>query len=258
MDHSSCLPSELLALFSGDGKRIVAVLESFMDESGTHAGAPVLCVASCLGSHEKWTKFLAKWGTPDFHSRNPRSNVLKPKLCDLINGCELDIVVSHLEPVGYKTKTSNQWRSAIGNAYAVCAFGCAIGARKVFPHDKVAHVVAAGQPNAEWVERTLKALALRPDFRGFIVSVALAQISEFVQLHVADFIAHSWSTRNTKWLNRIDDGRMHEIDVTKQIQGMSEQLAQIVKKRRAEMRRLRKNGMLGWLNEDQNTKGKTT
>ena len=52
---------QLLALFSGDGRRLVAVIEAYIDESGTDGRSPVICVGGYAGEHDEWTAFERAW-----------------------------------------------------------------------------------------------------------------------------------------------------------------------------------------------------
>jgi hypothetical protein len=63
--------------------------------------------------------------------------------------------------------------------------------------------VESGQPNTEWIERVLKALSFTDEFKHSIAAVAVAKKSDFVQLHTADFFAHTWSTQDRIWMPRL-------------------------------------------------------
>lgn len=65
----------------GDSKRVFVMvkcasfLESYMDDAGSHNGAPVCVIAGYFGGHRRWEPFhnawkqvLAKYGTKEFHA----------------------------------------------------------------------------------------------------------------------------------------------------------------------------------------------
>jgi hypothetical protein len=212
-------------------------MDAFIDESGTHAGADLLTVACCFGTESKWKHFLEQWDEPEFHAKDA-PDALKQKLSDLMCACELDAMVCFVRPAQYKTRTSAQWQSAIGNAYAACSFACALGLKKIFPEERFAYVIEEGQPNTDWVVRVLRALSLSEPFRDRIGMVATASKKAALQLHTADFIAHSWSTQNKFWMSEIGD-HIYEQDITPSLDGMSDELREIIQKRKWKQRQKR-------------------
>jgi hypothetical protein len=229
----------LLKLLSGDGKRSVIVLEAFFDESGTHAGAPLLCVGGYFGTHEQWSAFLEKWSILDFHAKNSPDKD-KYKLAEIIEECVLDGVVSFVDPQKYVAETNEYWKTGVGNAFAACALACVLDISKELPTTSVAYVLEEGQPNTEWVARVVSAMANDEHWKPSIASVTVAQKVKFVQLHTADFIVHSWSTNHPIWRPQLTSGRVREIDITPTLGFMSEQLKQMYRTKRAERRRLKK------------------
>jgi hypothetical protein len=171
------------------------VIEAFLDESGTHRGSPILAVGACVGTHDQWAIFLESWNNLEFHAKNPIYDQLKPKLASAIRKSEIHGVVAFLRPEDWQNHTNIQTKSAIGNAYAVCAFACVEGICRNFS-EPVSFVIEDGQPNSEWVERVIKSLAEDDQWKHCIGPVALAKKRDFVQLHSSDFLAHSWSTGN--------------------------------------------------------------
>ncbi len=215
------------------------MLEAFFDESGTHAGAPLLCVDGYFGSHEQWDYFLSQWHIPDFHAKNS-SDSSKYKLAELINESGLTGMVCFVNPQRYAEETNAQWKTGIGNAFAACALACVLGISKELPTTPVAYVLEDGQPNTEWVHRVITAMSHDEHWQQSIASVTLAKKPNFVQLHTADFIAHSWSTDHPIWRTVLTNGHVYETDITPTLASMSEQVKQIDSARRAERRRLKK------------------
>lgn len=211
-------PYALLRMLTGDGRRCVAVIEAYVDESGTHSGSPILSVAAYAGRHEQWTEFLSEWGEQDFHAKENQYDKLKPRLFDVIDLCKLEGIAAWVRPEEFNQHAAPELRSNLGNAYAVCAFSCAIGVCKWARENSigpVSFVVEKGQPNAEYVERVLK--ALMDDQHYGIASVASVGKREFVQLVTADFLAHSRGTSNA-WYDRLyKTGRVAEAHLTPEL-----------------------------------------
>ena len=48
---------------SGPGRKpgVVVVLKVYIDESGTHDGSPVVCVAAYMARPRQWTAFVKQW-----------------------------------------------------------------------------------------------------------------------------------------------------------------------------------------------------
>jgi len=199
--------SELLALFSGDGKRVVVVVEAFMDESGTHKGAPLVAVGAVIGAHWQWRKFLSMWDDKPFHAKEPKCDPLKPALFDAFQECELESFVASMAPHDYKNHANAHFRSGLGNPYSVCTFACAIGVSKYCRDNKlgeIAFVIEAGQPNVDFVRETLEYMRTKERYR--IASVAVAAKKKFVQLCTADFLAHS-RTSEPGWFHNLEENR---------------------------------------------------
>ena len=190
------LPKALLAFLSGDGRREVAVvqpLDAFLDESGTHSGAAILSVGACVGTHKQWRSFLKLWKEPHFHSREQSSGPLKPMLLQAITESRLHCFVAFIEPKDYRRDAGVRLKAGLGNAYAACLVSCVVAICRS-AKKPVAFAIEDGQPNSEWVRRVVQGMAYMSEWRDCIHAVALIpQKSSFTQLHVADFLAHSWS-----------------------------------------------------------------
>jgi hypothetical protein len=231
----------LLRLFSGNGRRLVAVIEVFMDESGTHAGSPILCVAACAGTQAHWEKFLSLWQEKDFHAQDAKFEPLKSKLADAFDESELEAIVTWVKPDEFRQYANQTLKNNLGNAYALCAFACAVGIRRLaqeFGAGPVSFVIEAGQPNATFVEGTLK--AMMDDPANGIAAVGLARKSEFVQLVTADFLAHSCATSN-EWYTRLRKGGgvAHEHLTAAKLERISRKISVLAREHRREKERKR-------------------
>lgn len=203
--------SDLIDFLSGSGKRCIAVVEAYFDESGTHTGAQMLCVAGYVGSRREWYKFenefqgsLEAHKITCFHAKNPQCAPLNLPLASAIEKRNLIGSVCAVDPNIFKLHTNVQFKSLIGNAYAVCTFMCALNICEWAKENKlgpVSFVYELGQPNADFIQRTLEALSVaKIDPIWNIAGVMGGKRIEFVPLQAADFLAHLYSTNDTNWL----------------------------------------------------------
>jgi hypothetical protein len=182
------------------------LFEAYLDESGTHEGSPILSVAGYFGTREQWNVFLDRWPYIEFHAREKKFDPLKPALADALDAAELTGIETCLRPWEFNLHANTAFKSNLGNAYAVGAFICALkicDLVKDNPDARVALVLEDGQPNVLWVQRLLIMMML--EFP--IASVTVAKKSECVPLHSADFLSHSRSTTNIKWMDRLFLGK---------------------------------------------------
>lgn len=206
---------ELLHLYSGDGKRALVVIQAFLDESGMHEDAPVVCVAAYAADHDRWKGFESYWrreldkaGMQCFHAKDTCCDSLRPILADAMERFRLRGFLCSAGRSDYKNNAGDNFRSTLGNAYAVCAFGSALEVCKWAQNERlgpVAFVIEWGQPNVDFVERTLKTLIGDDELN--IASVAVAKKTDFPELQTADFLSHCCGTHDRLWLDRlIGDG----------------------------------------------------
>lgn len=181
------------------------MLEAFIDESGTHKGSPITAVAGWVAQHIYWKKFLSQWGEKPFHAKDSKCDPLKYVIYGTITESNLIGFVAWMKPEDYKNHANPLFKSAIGNACAVCTFDCALGICKFASKNrlgKVAFVIEDGQPNAQFIRQVLD--GMKKHERLGIASVALASKKDVVQLRTADFLAHS-CTSEPKWFHTLVD-----------------------------------------------------
>lgn len=243
---------ELLRLFSGDGRRAVVVIKAFLDESGMHENAPVVCVAAYAADHERWKGFEIHWrkvldnaGIQYFHANEKRCDPLRPVLADAMERFELTGFLCSTGHLDYKNNTGDKFRSTLGNAYAVCAFGSALAVCKWAQNERlvpVAFVIESGQPKVDFVERTLKTL-MADDER--IASVTVAKKTDFPELQTADFLSHCCGTYDRSWLEKLigdGPGKASHAHITgQQFTQMSEQIRELFRQYRHQKNRLKKS-----------------
>jgi Protein of unknown function (DUF3800) len=178
------------------------VLWAYLDESGTHKGARVLSVAGYVGTKKEWNLFEKNWsgclagtGIEYFHANSPKCDFLRPDLALSITKRNLRGMLCAIDPEIYNKQTSHQFKSTLGNAYAICTFSCALSIVTYAQQNnlgRVTFVIEAGQPNAEFIERMLKSMMADDEHK--IAGVMLANKKDFVPLQTADFLSHVFST----------------------------------------------------------------
>jgi hypothetical protein len=208
------------------------VVEAYVDESGTHAGSPLVAVAAVLGAGWQWRKFLSMWDDRYFHSKDPKCDPLKRAMFQAIQECELESFVASLKPEDYKSHASAQFRSGLGNPYSICKY-C-----QENNLGEIAFMIEAGQPNVNFVRETIEYIQSKKRYR--IASVAVVPKKKFVQLYTADFLSHS-RTSEPEWfwnLQRTDHVWTDEIGAEKIIR-MAKQVSAGIKRMRWERQRQR-------------------
>ena len=220
----SQLAHNLLAHISANGRRIVAVIkadfyQAYLDESGTHDGSPILTVAAYYGTREQWDAFISKWKHGHFHACEARFDKLKQDLVDAIDASEIEGAEVCLRPYEFSSSASPEMKSNLGNAYAAAMFLCVVGICELVSAEndnaRIAFVIEDGQPNASWVQRLLLSfMAEHPT----IASVTITSKGNMPHLYPADFLAHSRSTTDTPWMDKLfTKGRCREMPIDAEI-----------------------------------------
>lgn len=178
------------------------MVEAYLDESGTHKGSHILSVAGYLGTRKEWrifeinwSKHLANTGIEYFHANNPRCDFLRPDLAIAITKRNLRGMLCAIDPEVYNKEVNHQFKSTLGNTYAICTFMCALSLATYAKHNKlgpISFVIETGQPNSVFIERLLKSMMGDEEYN--IAGVTLANKKQFVPLQTADFLSHIFST----------------------------------------------------------------
>ncbi len=202
------LSGQLLDLFSGDGRRIVLVINAYLDESGMDEQAPCVTVAGWCGTKEEWQKFETEWKQilqrreiDVFHAKEHKD--LWPAMKSALRRRNVRGFVCTIPKRLYK-EVSQETRNWGGNFYAVAAQACAhaIAAHARNVHlGKAAFVIEAGQPNVSFVRERLEALINEEAFS--IAAVAVATKKDFVPLQTADFLSHIFANNKKVWINAL-------------------------------------------------------
>lgn len=232
----------LSAMLLGDGDRRLAVIafNAFLDEAGTHAGAPVVTVAGFYGNKEQWALFRESWGpfSLDFHAKNSEHRF--PELCAAIEKSGINGIFVTIGKISYKTSATERVKSRLGNTYALCAFMCAM---KICDEVQAptSFVFERGQPNFSFVQKIL--LDMLDAGNTCIASVTPAKKTDFIELHAADFISHCASAYEKPWLQRLfDSHRLKHAHIESQnLQDAGIALDELMKKARWERRKAKES-----------------
>ena len=189
-------------------------MKAFLDESGTNPETPVLSVAGFYGAEKEWAVFRNLWQplSQDFHAL--RSTRLFPALCDAIEESKVNGIITSIAKSAYSEIATAHFKSFVGNPYAVCTFLTTLTICER-TNQKTAFVLEQGQPNLEYVKRTIE--NMMDDGGWQIASVASAKKADFIELHPADFASHLSSSHDKPWMQRLfDSGRLHHGHVTRE------------------------------------------
>ncbi len=181
------------------------MLDAFLDESGTHPETPVLSVGGFYGSKQQWDIFRQQWEprSEGFHAKG--SSRRFPELCSAIEHSKINGVLLTIGKETYKTYANAHLKTAVGNAYSVCAFLCAIQICVAANNTPVSIVLEQGQPNLSFVKNILEDMIDAGEWS--IAAVDSAQKSDFIELHTADFLSHIASSHDVAWMQRLFDSR---------------------------------------------------
>ena len=180
------------------------MLTAFLDESGTHDKGVCVTVAGFYGDESQWTTFRDFWRpyAEGFHAL--KSNSQFPRLCEAIEASKVQGIFVTVWKADYKALATEHMKSLIGNPYAVCALSCAMQICKKVGNVPTSFVYEQGQPNLDFVRRTLD--VMMDSGECCIASVAGAKKSDFIELHPADFVSHCASSHDKVPLKRLFDG----------------------------------------------------
>ena len=225
------MSTEMIDFLSGSGRRCIAVFEAYLDESGTHDEAPVLCVAAYVGKREQWLKYEKEWlpiinksRVSCCHAVEAECDRLRPSLATAIDKGRFFGVTYSVKPDIFNSHATDQIKNEIGNAYAVCAVYCAFAICRVAYEIKlgpISFIYEMGQPNDELVIRSLKTLALHNDPKMNIASATLGRKKECSPLAAADFLAHvtgthSYNANDASWYEYLTHpSRVLHMDLSK-------------------------------------------
>lgn len=192
---SRSVSGDLLSLFCGNGRRSLAVIEAYIDESAkTLVGRPVYAVSAFIGTRDQWSRFEDAWqpilelaGIDYYHGKDGKCDTLRRPMVSTIRSSGVRGFTNSVFQDEY-AKAGKELKSTLGNHYAFLALNMALQIREWARRTgsgPVAYVLEDGQPNIEHVLRVIKTIV-----GDDAAAVACAGKREFVGLQAADFLAH--------------------------------------------------------------------
>ena len=229
-------------MLSGDGERYVAVMQAFLDESGTNPETPILSVAGFYGTDSQWDAFMDLWKPvikgKTFHALY--STELFPEICAAIEASRINGILCTVSKEIYRVHACDQLKSFVGNPYAICTFMCALQICEDVHQEPVSFVLEQGQPNLSFVKMILESMI--DDDESCVAAVASAKKADFIQLHTADFVSHIASSQDEPWMQRLFDAdRLKHARITeKLLVDMSPKMKALVGRARQARRQAKK------------------
>lgn len=183
----------------------MAVLTTFLDESGTDEKLPVVSVAGFYGKEEQWQEFRRIWKPHSVGFHALRCDGRFPKLCEAIEGSHIHGIVVTLGKSLYAQLATEHMKSFMGNPYAICSFICAMQICQEV-NTPTSFVFERGQPNFDFVKRIFDAMMDSGEY--CIASVTGAKKEDFIELHAADFVSHIASSGDAPHVQRLFDAHL--------------------------------------------------
>lgn len=219
---------DILAPGTGD---LVAFLECYFDESGSHEGSPVLCVAGYLFDRERckeldtaWAKVLERFSLPYFrmsacaHNQEPFDHLSRQECIDAERAM-IGLINEHAllgVSVAINERDYNTWfdghLSPAGDAYSFCCWQVLAGIQNwIYKNNfdgEIAYFYEAGhtsQPQANaLMNRIFNNTSLRKRYR--YAAHAFVDKQKVRPVQAADILAWLQATQVKRWLK--DDSRM--------------------------------------------------
>lgn len=209
---------------------LVAFLECYFDESGSHDGSPVLCVAGYLFDKDrcreldlKWNDMLGRYKLPYFrmsscaHNDYP-FNHLTSNECDLAAREAIKLINDHAllgVAVAINERDYNTWfdgPSHTGSAYTFCCWQVLSGIRSWIMkndfHGDVGYFFESGHDSDGEADALMKRIFSNPNLKRNYCYAAHAFVDKkkVRPVQTADILAWQQATQVKRWLN--NDHRM--------------------------------------------------
>ena len=134
---------ELLEVLLVEGVDLIAVLQAYLDESGTHQGSNFLCVAGYLFDRDGGQQFARRWaerlrldklnffhavdcahGVKQFSRMGLDRHALYKDLIEIVRDTALQGVAVSTSPRSYERLATAAYIAEFGDAYSCCLQGC--------------------------------------------------------------------------------------------------------------------------------------
>lgn len=221
-DDNHQLLARLVEILAPGTRDIVAFLEAYFDESGSHTGAPILCVAGYLFEKEKCRQLDLEWGEvlhgfqlPYFHMvdcahGNPpfeHLNLQERIQCETLMIGLIKKYMIHGFSVTIDEAQYDAWRTdqypLFGSAYSWCCWMSLLGveswAEKNNFDGKIAYFFEAGHDSQGEANRIMAESMDIPGIR--YASHTFAKKMELRPLQTADILAWQAAKFRREWIN---------------------------------------------------------
>jgi Protein of unknown function (DUF3800) len=204
-----------------DPDHLVALFEAYFDESGSHDGSPVLCVAGylfdkegCLELDSEWKAVLDEYSLPFFrmsdcaHRTGPFKSLSKQQCID----CETKLIHIIKRHMRYGVTTTvneaeyDEWAPPelpFGHAYSWCCYMCLVGIgswiKKANFQGEIAYVFEAGHRDQTQANSIMEGVLDLPELK---YKAHAFMKKEVRPLQAADLLAWQAATQR----KRIDEG----------------------------------------------------
>jgi hypothetical protein len=228
MSGSLNIASATRMMFGKSQHRLVAVLGAFLDDSGTHRGAPVIVMGGLLGTEAQWDMFAAAWtrllaeplpGKPplrEFHLTECRARegefatyneAERNRITYLFRRIIIDngfiTIAATIDKRAWEELVVDDIREALGGPLPMCFVKCAdsivdIMRQRLHRDERVAIFVDQGVETdlGEW----LRLYRLQMEKYPEIVSAGFAPVGDVIALQGADMIATETYQFSRAWL----------------------------------------------------------
>jgi len=220
--------ARLFEILAPGRRDLVMLLEAYFDESGSHDGSEVLCVAgyvfekiNCLQLDADWAQVLRDYSLPFFrmtdcaHGNKPFAHLSKPQR--IAAETRMIEIIRKYMAVGVSVTVREsdfyEWTKApnylFGSAYTWCCYMCLIGVAGWVYHNKIdaeiAYFFEAGHQHQKQANAVMASVLDEPDFR--YKAHAFLKKQNARPLQSADLLAWQAATFRKRYMKGITKPR---------------------------------------------------
>jgi Protein of unknown function (DUF3800) len=196
------------------------IVDTYIDESGTHGSSPHLIMGGLVGKLGQWTYFDKRWGKmlrreeiPFYHTKtmrdtdgpfkgwkNQRKADLVVKAGDNINCSTMfgfSIMLLKAEYLEHYRNNEKTKKVQLDSMYGLCFRYCSIFVtdlvKKTFSNDnlEMRFILESGAANAGDAERIFKDLKKDDAYKNVFKSISFGAKQAFYGLQGADYVSHT-------------------------------------------------------------------
>jgi hypothetical protein len=223
-DSNHELLARLVEVLAPGERDLVAFLECYFDESGSHDGSPALCVAGYLFEKEHckaldlgWKAVLDQYKLPFFHMTDCAHNQwpfdhLSRDECIEAEKAMIALINEHAElGVAIAVNEQDYWHlfgpnSPGGSPYSFCCWQVLAGIRNWIQKNnfegEISYFFEAGHASQSEANRIMSRIFTDPGLRAgyHYASHSFVDKEKLRPLQTADILAWQWHTQMKRWL----------------------------------------------------------